>query len=245
VVALATRLFGAWKGPATPSRPPSATGLAIRPRLVLVEFPGRPQTMLQVGQPAVPMISPDSLPLRLMNSVFGGAFTSRLNANLREKHGYTYGAGSAFSFGRGPGPFMAASAVKSEVTGEALKELLGELTRIVEQPLDEAELSKGKALLAYNLVEQLQKSELTAAMVSELFTSGAPLDTLQQFVPRLQALTVADVQAATRRTLDPATMTITVVGDPGVLGQLEVAGVALPAPQRRTPTGALSPASGR
>jgi zinc protease len=245
VVALATRLFGGWKGPPTPSRPPPAQALATRPRLVLVEFPGRPQTMLQVGQPAVPMISPDSLPLRLMNSVLGGAFTSRLNASLREKHGYTYGAGSAFSFGRGPGPFTAATAVKSQVTGEALRELLSELTRVVEQPLDEAELSKGKALLAYGLVEQLQKSELTAALVSELFTSGAPLDTLQQFVPRLQALTVAEVQAATRRTLDPATMTITLVGDPGVLGQLEAAGLALPAPQRRSATGALSPASGK
>lgn len=254
VVELAGALFGGWrsrggaaqakaagKRPAgekagAPGAPPAPEG--ARPRLVLVEFPGRPQTVLRVGQPAAPFASPDALPLRLLNSVLGGSFTSRLNANLREKNGYTYGAGSNFAFGRGPGAFSAAASVKTQVTGAALKEMLFEITRAVEEPLPAADLEKGKALLAYQLVEQLQRAELTAAVVAEMFSAGAELDYLKQFVPRLQALTVADVQAAARRSLDPKTMTITVVGDAGVLGQLEPAGLKLPAPERRAATGA-------
>ena len=239
VLELAASLFGGWKVSSRPATPPTAGKLPARPRLVLVEFPGRPQTVLQVGQPGVPLTSPDAMALKVMNSVLGGSFTSRLNANLREKHGYTYGAGSSFAFGRGDGPFTAASSVKSEVTGPALGELLLELRRVVDEPLPDAELAKGKALLAYGLVEQLQRAELTAGLVSELFTAGAPLDSLQKLVPQLQGLSAAEVQAAARRALDPASMTITVVGDPAVLSQFEPAGLTLPAPERRTASGAL------
>lgn len=237
IVELATALFGGWKNSArrAPTTPPLKGG--ARPRLVLVEFPGRPQTVLQVGQPGVPLTSPDAIALRLMNSVLGGSFTSRLNANLREEHGYAYGAGSTFAFGRGQGPFTAACSVKSEVTGPALRELLRELRRIVDEPLPEAELAKGKALLTYGLVEQLQRVELTASLVAELFTAEAPLDSLRTLVSQLRSLSAGEVQEAARRALDPATMTITVAGDPKVLAQFEGAGLQLPAPERRTAAG--------
>jgi zinc protease len=236
VVELANKLFGAWKGTAK-GAPVAAAGSAARPRLVLVEFPGRPQTVIEVGQPGVPFSSPDTIALRVMNSVLGGSFTSRLNVNLREKNGYSYGAASNFAFGREAGPFVAMSNVKTQVTGLALKEMLSELNKIVDEPLTEAEVAKGKSLLAYNLVESLQRSELTAALIGELVITGMPVDYLKQVVPRLQALTAAEVQAAAKRALDPKTMTITVVGDPGVVGQFEAAGLQLPAPEKRAPTG--------
>ncbi len=237
VVDLANKLFGGWKPVAAKTKAPEAVKPVDRPRLVLVEFPGRPQTVLQVGQPAVPMSSPDLVALRVMNSILGGSFTSRLNANLREKNGYTYGAGSGFSFGRNNGPFVASANVKTNVTGPALKELLYEVGKIVDEPLTDDEVAKGKSLLAYGLVEQLQRADSTSALVSQLFVAGMPLDTLKSFVPKLQTLTAAEVQAAAKRTLDPKTMTITVVGDPGVLSQFEAAGLQLPAPQKRTALG--------
>jgi zinc protease len=207
------------------------TGIAawVSPRLLVVDFPGRPQTVVRVGQIGVPRSSPDTLALRVLNSVLGGSFTSRLNQNLREKNGYTYGIGSAFAFGRLAGPFGAQSSIKTEVTGVALVEVLKEITRAVEEPLAQEELEKGKALLAYQLVETLQRSEATAGAVAELFVDGLPMDELQTLVPRLRALTVADVQAAAKRALQPGKMTIVLAGDWKVVGpQLKAAGLDLP-----------------
>jgi len=239
VVELAKAALGGWKAqkphaPVTVKPAPSK-----RPRLVLVEFPGRPQTVLLVGQPAVPLTSPDALALQVMNVVLGGAFTSRLNQNLREKNGYSYGAGSRFAFGRYDGPFFAVSNVKTQVTGLALKEMLSELDRVVREPLTEEEVAKGKSLTAYGLVEQLQRAEATASLVASYVASGVPVSSLATLLPRLQALTAADVQAAARKVLDPATMTITVAGDPAVLAQAKEAGLELPEPEKRGPEGEL------
>jgi zinc protease len=163
--------------------------------------------------------------------VLGGSFTSRLNQNLREKNGYTYGIGTAFAFGRQAGPFGAQSSVKTEVTGLALAEILKEISRAVDEPLSQEELEKGKALLAYQLVETLQRSEATAAAVGGIFVNGLPLDQMQTLVPRLRALTVADVQAAAKRALVPGKMTIVMAGDWKVVGpQLKAAGLELPDP---------------
>ena len=220
--------------PAAPFGRPTGITAWISPRLLIVDFPGRPQTVVRVGQIGVPRSSPDTLALRVLNSVLGGSFTSRLNQNLREKNGYTYGIGSAFAFGRLAGPFGAQSSVKTEVTGLALGEILKEISRAVDEPLAQEELEKGKALLAYQLVETLQRSEATAAAVGELFVDGLPMDELQTLVPRLRALTVADVQAAARRALQPGKMTIVLAGDWKVVGpQLKAAGLGLPEPVLR------------
>jgi len=178
------------------------------------------------------------LALRLLNSVLGGSFTSRLNQNLREQHGYTYGAGSNFAFGRGPGPFAAASSVKTNVTGLALAETLKELARATAEPLSEGELQKGKALLAYQLVETLQHADGTAAALAEIFIDDLPNDEYATFVPRLRALTAPAVQEAARRTLHPEQMTVVLAGDRAqVLPQLQEAGVVLPAPEERNALG--------
>jgi len=204
------------------------------PRLVILDYPGKPQTVVRVGQPAVPRSSPDVLALRVWNSVLGGSFTSRLSANLREKHGYTYGAGSGFTFGVGPGPFVAGSDVKTEVTADALKELLGEVERAVAAPITDAELQKGKSLLTYGLVEGLEHADGAAAIMGQLFLYGLPENELATFPERLAKLTTAEVQAAAGRALDPAMMTIVLAGDAKLIeGQLATSGLNLPAPQRR------------
>jgi zinc protease len=194
-----------------------------------------------VGQPAVPRSSPDYLALTLLNSVLGGSFTSRLNQNLREQHGYTYGAASRFTFGADPGPFVAYAQVKTEVTGPALKETLYELQRAVSEPLTSDELAKGRALLAYDLVQMLEHADSAAGGISALYVYDLPLDEYRTVVNRLKALTAQDVQAAAKRALQPEKMVITVAGDRKALEpQLQrEAALKLPAPQLRDPSGKL------
>jgi zinc protease len=240
VVAAVTKAFGGWKpgkaGPSVKDVLAKAKAPAERPRLVLVNYPDKPQTVLRVGQPAVSRASPDYLALRVLNSVLGGSFTSRLNVNLREKNGYSYGAGSRFYFGTGPGPFITFSNVKTEVTGPALKEVLGELERALAQPLTPAEVDKGKALLAFDLVSQLESAPSAALALSQIFIYDLPLDEFRRFVPGLQALTPESIQAAAKRALDPSRMTIVVAGDESkLLPQLSE--LKLPEPQRRDPEG--------
>jgi len=240
--------FGAWKPRgAPPSHGRKEPTVEVpRPRFVLVNFPGKPQSVLLVGQPSVPRSSPDVLALELANAIVGGSFTSRLNQNLREQHGYSYGAFSGFAFGRGPGAFAARTSVQTDVTGKAVTEIFGELNRLVAEPLSAEELSKGKALLAFQLVEALQSVGATSAAVADIFLFDLPLDEYRTYVSRLQALTPAIVQDAVRRALHPQEMTLAIAGDAkAVLPQLQAeAALKLPAPQLRDPEGkVLRPAT--
>lgn len=244
VVAALRKAFGGWKAAGKPaaelsdvSKEPLPTN---PPRLVLVDFPAKPQSVLFVGQPSVPRSSPDYLALELLNAVLGGSFTSRLNQNLREVHGYSYGAGSTFQFGRGPGAFFARTSVKTDVTGAALSEVLSEIGRAVAEPLTEGELARGKALLTYGLTEQLSHADSAAGSVAAIFIYDLRPDEYATFVQRIQGLTVADVKAAAQRALKPAAMTITIAGDlKSVRPQLDAAKLGLPAPQLRDASGSL------
>jgi zinc protease len=236
--------FGGWK-PATASgaRPRAEVAAPSRPRFVLVNFPSKPQSVLLVGQPAVPRSSSDVLPLELANAIVGGSFTSRLNQNLREQHGYSYGARSGFAFGKGPGPFAARTSVQTDVTGKAVVEVFNELNRLVAEPLSPDELSKGKALLAFQLVEGLQSVAATARGVADIFLFDLPLDEYRTYVSRLEALTPAVVQDAVRRTLHPEQMTLAIAGDAkAVLPQLQAeTTLKLPPPQLRDAEGKVLP----
>jgi zinc protease len=234
--------FSGWKAPRKEAvARPRGDLPPDRPRLVMVDFPEKSQSYLLVGQPAPPRSSPDYLALTLLNSVLGGSFTSRLNQNLREAHGYTYGASSRFSFGVDPGPFQARAQVKTEVTGPALREMLKELERVVAEPLSDEEMRKGRALLAFDLVQMLERADSLAAGISAIFVYDLPLDEYRTFVDRLTALTAEEVRAAAARTLQPGKMTIAVAGDrQKVEPQLkDERALALPSPQLRDPEGKL------
>ncbi|MGO8970403.1 MAG: M16 family metallopeptidase [Myxococcaceae bacterium] len=234
--------FGSWKvaGRVSTQRPLQTQPLTW-PRFVLVNFPDKPQSVVLVGQPSVPRSSPDVLALELANTIVGGSFTSRLNQNLREQHGYSYGAFSAFLFGRGPGPFGVQTSVQTDVTGKAVAEVFNELNRMVAEPLSTEEVSKGKALLAFQLVENLQSVAATTRAVGNIFLFDLPLDEYRTFVSRLEALTPATVQEAVRRTLHPEGMALAIAGDAKViLPQLKAeAALNLPSPQLRDAEGKL------
>jgi zinc protease len=237
VLALLRAQFGGWRTKGAAQRVPQAAAPADRPRLVLVDYPGKPQSVLVVGQPTVPRSSPDYLPLELMNAVLGGSFTSRLNQNLREQHGYSYGAASALQWGVSLTPFIARASVKTDVTGAALKETLDELQRAPE--LEPAELEKGRALLAFGLVEHFSSATALAGLAAEIWLYGLPPDELRTYVPRLRAVTTQSVQAAAQRDLAPAKMTIVIAGDTEKV-QPQLAPLSLGPPQMRDAMGDLA-----
>jgi zinc protease len=226
--------FGGWRARAATAPAPTAQPASRRPRLVLVDFPGKPQSVVMVGQPSAPRSSPDYLALEVMNAILGGSFTSRLNQNLREQHGYTYGAGSTFAWGSRFSPFFARSSVKTDVTGPALGEMLKELKTAAQ--LDESELAKGRALLAFNLAEQMSHATALATAVGEIWLFGLPRDELRTYVPRLRALTADAVQAATKRALDAEQMTVVIAGDRAKV-EPQLTGLSLGPADLRDPSG--------
>src|SRR5690606_23711577 len=126
------RVFGTWRGEPLP-----ALDVPVRPRspgvqVVVIDRPGAVQSEIRIGHIGLPRNTPDYFPITVMNTILGGAFSSRLNLNLREKHGFTYGVRSSFVMRRRQGPFLVSTAVQTEVTGAAIGQLLGELSRIRE-----------------------------------------------------------------------------------------------------------------
>src|SRR5690606_38240445 len=148
--------FGAWRGTADEApavAPPTQTGAT---RIYVVDKPGAAQSEIRVGHPGVARDNPDYFPLLVLNTLLGGSFTSRLNTNLREQHGFAYGAGSTFSMRRGAGPFLASSAVFSAKTDSAVVEFFHELRRIRDESVPPAELERARRYVALALPRRFE-----------------------------------------------------------------------------------------
>ncbi len=240
---LEARFGKRWGGRSNSLQPKPDPVPATRPRLVTVAFPGKPQTILMVGQPGVTSASPDAPAMALLNAVLGGdAVITRLMVNLRENHGYCYEIYSNFAFGSQPGPFQVKGGVKTSATGASVAEILKELTLIRREPISEEELTKGKAMLAYQLVLTLQDAKATAAFLGDNFCKGLPLNHLATYSARIQALDAAQVLASAQRVLNPDTMTILLAGDTvTTLPQFAKVGLSLPQAKACTPFGSVAP----
>jgi predicted Zn-dependent peptidase len=241
------RAFAGWQPAAVPAPAAPAAPAARAAAVYLVDKPDAPQTSVRIGLPGAARGTPDFFALRVLNTVLGGSFTSRLNQNLREAKGYTYGARSAFDLRRAVGPFVAEAEVTREKTDSALVEFMKEL-RAAADTVPAAELEKAKRYLVLQLPARFETTGSIAGQLVPLVTYGMPLDFYNGFAARVAAVTQADVQRVARRYLDPARLTIVVVGDrraieAGVrrlnLGPVTVAGVddvlgRAPVPPRRT-----------
>jgi zinc protease len=235
-----TEAFGAWKRQALPRAPASSSLAATKPRFVLVDKPGAPQTVLRLVRTGAARSSPDRAALELVATVLGGSFTSRLNFNLREKHGYTYGAGARFVFLRRPGPFVASASVFSKDTDKALGEFFNELGGMGKGPISDEELTKGRALLQQQIAEALSTTGGTAGLYADLSLYGLPLDEPTRFTKALARADVASLRKLAGKTIDPASFTVVAVGDrksiePGLRA------LGLPAPQVRDADGEVVP----
>lgn len=217
------RLDAAFAGWTSPQKgklrhPPVALPPSGR-KVVIVDRPGAVQTEMRLGIAGVPRVSKDFFPCLVANAVLGGQFTSRLNLNLREKHGYTYSARTEFSFRREGGPFVAGAPVKSAVTEPSLKETLGELARIREADVPPEELRLAKDLLARALARSFETPpEVAGALVLQV-VEGLPDDYYKTYAERIEKVSAADVRRAAQKWIDPTKMAIVLVGDEKTIGE--------------------------
>jgi zinc protease len=149
-----------------------------------------------------------------MNAMLGGLFQSRLNANIREDKGYSYGVGSFFAYGRGPGPFQAGGDIVSAKTDVALIEFMKELRGITgSRPVTDEEMTAAKNSLVLSLPEQFGSVGGVSSAITGLWTSGLPDDYYQQFSARIAAVTKEDVVRVAKQYIDLDHLTIVIVGD--------------------------------
>jgi zinc protease len=210
---LAEQYFGKWTGKATAAITlPSAPTLTPT-HVVIIDKPGAPQSALIAYGLGVPGNSPDLQPLQVMNYVLGGSFASRINMNLREVHGYTYGASSNYSLYRGGGPFQAGGLVRTDVTGPAAKELMTEIRRFPSTPPTEAELNEAKTARIQSLPGQFETTGSIASSMGSIFLYDRPLDYYATLPEKYRAVTAAAVERVTKEDVHPDELIIVAAGD--------------------------------
>ncbi len=215
--ALAESLFGDWTGE-RPSVAPSGidavrAGKAVR----VVSKTDAPQSELRVGHRGLPRNTPDYFDAVVMNAVLGGLFSSRINLNLREVHGYTYGASSSFDWRRGTGPFVVQTAVKSDVTGAAVQEILSEIERVRTTAISEDELTLATSYLDGVFPIRYETTAAIASALANMVIHGLPEDYYDEYRAHVRGVTTAGVLRAAQQHLHPDELRIVVVGDPAVV----------------------------
>ncbi len=182
--------------------------------IYIVDKPGAAQSVVSIGQVGVPRNSPDYIPLQVMNTLLGGGFTSRINMNLREEKGYTYGARSGFAFRRGAGPFSASADVQTAVTKESVAEFMRELRGIRgEIPVTPRELEYNKQSLIRRFPSGFETTGQISSQLANLVVYGLPDTYFNDYIQKVNAVTVADVNRVANKYLSPDKMAIVVVGD--------------------------------
>ena len=205
-------LFGSWERGTVPAPPSGAAPPRTERRIYFVDKPAAAQSSFRVGTVGVARATDDFYPLQVMNTILGGAFTSRLNMNLRETKNYSYGASSGFSMRRDPGPFTARSEIQADKTDSALVEFMKELDNI-RKPVAAPELDKAKKYLQLQLPSAYETTGSIAGQLSTYALYGIPLNEPTRAVARLGAVTAADVQRVATKYVDPSKLAIVIAGD--------------------------------
>ena len=218
VAALAERHLGAWTG-----APVEVPDFDVRPatrarRVVLVHRPGSVQSEVRVGHVGVERTAEDYFPLTIGNLLFGGTFTSRLNLNLRERNGFTYGVRSRFFFRSRPGPFEVSTAVGNDVTAPAVREILAEMERLVAEGPTPEEVQATADFAAGIFGLQLETVDQVATRLSQLVVYGLPDRYFHEYRDRIREVELDQVAEAVRRRMRPAEAQIVVVGDADAVG---------------------------
>jgi zinc protease len=232
--------------PAVTAPPPPGTdapaAVTAGPKVVLIDRPGATQSSVAVALVGVPRSTPDYDALTVMNTILGGPFSSRINLNLREKHAFTYRAGSSFDMRQGPGPFTAGGAIVRESTGAAVKEIRAEIDRIRSEPVTDEELADAKTNILRALPAEFESTSDVVGALANLVAHGLPLDEYATRSARVSAVTKDDVRRVAQKTLAPEAARLVVVGDASVVKeQLASLGIgdvelrAAPAPTGSAP----------
>ena len=230
VVAVARRLFGGWTGDAgAATGGPVVDEAAASGRLVrVVHRAGSVQTEIRVGHRGLPRRVPDYHAVTVMAAILGGLFNSRLNMQLREAKGYTYGAGAGFEMRRGAGPFTARAAVNTEVTVPALVDTLAELRRMRDTRVTDDELAAARDFLVGVFPLRFETAGAVVGSLSGLAVHGLPIEELTDYRQRVESVDVDAVAAAARDHLMIDEADIVLVGDVDAFGgELEAAGLGI------------------
>lgn len=209
------KAFAGWaKGGSIPAFDYPAVPAATPRRIYLVDKPEAAQSTFMVGGVGPSRGTPDYYALRVMNEMLGVLFQSRLNRNIREEKGYSYGVFSNFAFGHGPGPFMATGDIVTAKTDSALIEFMKELNDIRgPRPPSDDELAQAKASLVQSLPASFASVDGTNRSIASIYTQGLPEDYFQQFARDINAVTSDDVVRVAKKYIDPEHLTILIVGD--------------------------------
>ena len=199
----------------------SALALAPTPggRLATVHRPGAAQSEVRMGHLGLARSTPDYHALLVLNMILGGQFVSRINMNLREDKGYTYGARTSFEFRKGPGPFVFQTSVQSDVTADAVREVIGELESIRGgRPVTQPEIELGRAALTRGYPRNFETAEQLARAAAQLALYGLPDDYFSTFVSKVLAIQEADLNRVAREHIDAGRLLTVVVGDTEKVG---------------------------
>jgi predicted Zn-dependent peptidase len=232
VEAVAARAFQGWLESAGT---PLAGGVELPAHVPLsvIARAGAPQSELRIGHVAAARNTPDYHSLIAANMVLGGQFVSRINLNLREEKGFTYGARTSFDFRRMPGPFSLQVSVQTAATAEAVHESIREIAALRDsRPVTSEELSLAVAALTRGYSRNFETAEQLARAATQLALYDLPDAYFDEFVPKILAITVDDVTRAARQYLHPDRLTTLIVGDYGVIGT-DLPGLGLGTPAIR------------
>jgi predicted Zn-dependent peptidase len=206
------RAFGDWQRNAAPeltlTEPMQVSGRVV----YIVDKPGAVQSVIAIGRVGVTRDNPDYYALEVMNTILGGSFTSRLNQNLREDKGYTYGAGSGFDYGLVKGSFSARASVQTQSTGPAIAEFLKEF-RGMHEPIPTEEFERARNNLATGFIQGFQSVAQIAAQLGDVREYDLPPEWLEEWVGRITAVTPTGVARVVNEAIQTEDLAIIVVGD--------------------------------
>jgi len=210
--------FGGWKAGDVTATTLPATNSLQQPGIYIVDRPNSAQSVVSIGQVGVDRMNPDYVSIQVMNAILGGGITSRISMNLREDKGYTYGANSGWVYRRGAGPFRAGGDIQTSVTKEAVIEFMKELNGIRGGiPVTQAELEYNKQSIIRRFPAGFETVGAVSAQLSNIVVYGLPDSYFNDYIAKVNAVTVDDVNRVAKKYLDPDKMAIVIVGDRKVI----------------------------
>lgn len=216
-VDLVESMLGSWSGNRKDEKisadRPARTGRAVE----IIAKPDAAQSEVRIGHLGVPRTHPDYFSIVVMNAVLGGLFSSRINLNLREAHGYTYGASSYYDWRRQSGPFVISTAVQSEVTAAAIAETLKEIDGMRDKEISQDELTLATSYLEGVFPIRYETTSAIAGALANLVTFGLPEDYFDTYRMKIAAVTTQAVLAAARKHVRPEELQVAVVGNPDLI----------------------------
>jgi zinc protease len=209
----ATQFFADWPASELPPRPKIDPKTFESSRIYLIDRPTAVQSEIRIGHLGIPRSTADYFALSVMNALLGGVFNSRINLNLREKHGYTYGARSMFAFRRQAGPFVVSAPVRNEVTRESVTEVLSELRRIRTGDVETIELEDTKNYLMGSFPSTVQTANDIAGRLVDMELYDLPTDYFDRYRETIGGVTKFDVERVAEKYIDPEKVIIVIVGN--------------------------------